>query len=197
MRASSARCALSVAAMLLKSAMRRLSSSDVSATSRTSSLPAAICRVARERRATGSDTRLATEAPRPGGEEDDEDRADEHATIELVDLPFDLRAGASASGTLSTAVAARRRAWVRRRPGTGTAQRCLRRQRSAAGSARWRDRPAAGVRVGSSPETNRSRWLVAISIGALEQVHVLMERPVRPRPCTSSLSIASRDAARS
>ena len=71
----------------------------------------------------------------------------------------------SVSGTVriaSRAADAHRR---RREQVAEVADPILGRRRSAGDRGRWRGRPAPGVRVGSRPDANRSRSLVASSVG--------------------------------
>ena len=166
-------CAQRRARIPLKSSTRRRNSSAVSATMRTSSRPAAICRVARERRDTGSELRPARYTPRP---------AARMTTITAPTSTPRLSASSSRSssrwrsarGTLSTsfwpaavtgAAAARYRKSPMRSSSTKLGSRS---------SAMLRYTPA-GVRVGQQSRVEQIPLAGGDQLRPAEQIHVLID----------------------
>ena len=111
----------------------------------------------------------------PGAAEDEEQRAEEHAAVERVDLRLDLalprrqRHGEDAPRSCG-----RSAAWPRR--GTRSRRSARARPWPPRSAARAHGRRRRGVRVGSRPDANRLRSLVASSRGAGEDVDVLVDQ---------------------
>ena len=144
----------------------------MSAATRTSSRPAAIS-ASRASGARPGRTRAGDRGAEAGREQHDDDRADEHAAVELVDLPLDFalaRARAARSGRLSRPRVAR----ASPPPDTGTCRLDPRRRRRAAARARCRGtpRPACASAAVPSRTGRAGSWRRART---LEQVDVLID----------------------
>ena len=167
-------------AMLLNASTSRRSSSAERTAMRASKSPLAMRRVARVSRRTGSAMRSAIDSPIAGAEQDEEQRREVDAAIDLVDLALDLAllvgerhgqdrvAAAGAHRRGGDHVGERRRCDPRRRSSAGAAARSRDRRRPACASA------AAPTRTGrarsSRAAPGRAKMLTSWSMTWLIQI---------------------------